>query len=130
MLFITHDLELAAAVCDPTAVMYAGQIVEIRASALPHSDPLHPYTAALTAARPDIGQTTHRLRAYHRSTRRLGGCAPACLRRAGNRCAAGGSHLLRMSDFAAPHGGLVLDGAQHEPTRHPPRSGIGEGHRA
>ena len=31
MLFITHDLELAAAICDRTAVMYAGQIVEIRA---------------------------------------------------------------------------------------------------
>src|SRR5206468_2951947 len=27
MLFITHDLELAAAICDRTAVMYAGQIV-------------------------------------------------------------------------------------------------------
>ena len=26
-------------------------------------DPLHPYTAALAAARPDIAQTTHRLRA-------------------------------------------------------------------
>ena len=54
MLFITHDLELAAAICDRTAVMYAGQIVEIRSSALLHDDPLHPYTAALAAARPDI----------------------------------------------------------------------------
>jgi len=63
MLFITHDLELAAAICDRTAVMYAGQIVEVRASALLHSDPLHPYTAALAAARPDVTQTTHRLRA-------------------------------------------------------------------
>jgi oligopeptide/dipeptide ABC transporter ATP-binding protein len=63
MLFITHDLDLAAAICDRTAVMYAGQIVEIRASALLHDDPLHPYTAALAAARPDITQTTHRLRA-------------------------------------------------------------------
>ena len=63
MLFITHDLDLAAAICDRTAVMYAGQIVEVRASALLHSDPLHPYTAALAAARPDITQTTHRLRA-------------------------------------------------------------------
>jgi oligopeptide/dipeptide ABC transporter ATP-binding protein len=63
MLFITHDLELAAAICDRTVVMYAGQIVEIRASALLHSDPLHPYTAALAAARPDIAQTTRRLRA-------------------------------------------------------------------
>src|SRR5215472_5962642 len=63
MLFITHDLDLAAAICDRTAVMYAGQIVEIRASALLHDDPLHPYTAALAAARPDITQTAHRLRA-------------------------------------------------------------------
>ena len=63
MLFITHDLDLAAAICDRTAVMYAGQIVEIRASALLHDDPLHPYTAALAAARPDIRQTAHRLRA-------------------------------------------------------------------
>src|SRR5256714_6310867 len=63
MLFITHDLDLAAAVCDRTAVMYAGQIVEIRASALLHDDPLHPYTAALAAARPDIAQTAPRLRA-------------------------------------------------------------------
>ena len=63
MLFITHDLDLAAAICDRTAVMYAGQIVEIRASALLHDDPLHPYTAALAGARPDIAQTAHRLRA-------------------------------------------------------------------
>jgi oligopeptide/dipeptide ABC transporter ATP-binding protein len=61
MLFITHDLELAAAICDRTVVMYAGQIVEVRASALLHSDPLHPYTAALAAARPDITQATRRL---------------------------------------------------------------------
>jgi len=63
MLFITHDLELAAAICDRTAVMYAGQIVEVRSSASLHDDPLHPYTAALAAARPDIAMTVGRLRA-------------------------------------------------------------------
>jgi oligopeptide/dipeptide ABC transporter ATP-binding protein len=63
MVFITHDLELAAAICDRTAVMYAGQIVEIRTSSLLHADPLHPYTAALGAARPDIAATAGRLRA-------------------------------------------------------------------
>ena len=63
MLFITHDLELAAAVCDRTAVMYAGQLVEAQASSLLHGDPLHPYTAALAAARPDITQKAGRLRA-------------------------------------------------------------------
>jgi oligopeptide/dipeptide ABC transporter ATP-binding protein len=61
MLFITHNLELAAAICDRTVVMYAGQIVEVRESRLLHSDPLHPYTAALAAARPSIEHTTHRL---------------------------------------------------------------------
>ncbi len=63
MLFITHNLELAAAVCDRTAVMYAGQIVEVRESSLLHDDPLHPYTAALAAARPDIASTAKRLAA-------------------------------------------------------------------
>jgi len=62
LLFITHDLELAAAICDRTAVMYAGQIVEARSSDRLHDDPLHPYTAALTAARPDIDRTRTRLR--------------------------------------------------------------------
>jgi peptide/nickel transport system ATP-binding protein len=63
LLFITHDLELAAAVCDRTAVMYAGQIVEVRRSSLLHDDPLHPYTAALAAARPSIDATAERLTA-------------------------------------------------------------------
>jgi oligopeptide/dipeptide ABC transporter ATP-binding protein len=63
LLFITHDLELAAAVCDRTAVMYAGEIVETNASAELDRDPLHPYTAALAAARPDIGATAERLAA-------------------------------------------------------------------
>jgi len=63
MLFITHDLELAGAVCDRTAVMYAGQIVEEQAADALYTDPLHPYTAALVAARPDIDATAARLAA-------------------------------------------------------------------
>jgi peptide/nickel transport system ATP-binding protein len=63
LLFITHDLELAAAVCDRTAVMYAGQIVETNAADVLDRDPLHPYTAGLAAARPDIAASAHRLAA-------------------------------------------------------------------
>ena len=63
MLFITHDLELAGAVCDRTAVMYAGQIVEEQSADALYADPLHPYTAALVAARPDIDSTAARLAA-------------------------------------------------------------------
>jgi oligopeptide/dipeptide ABC transporter ATP-binding protein len=61
MLFITHDLELAGAVCDRTSVMYAGQVVETRAADQLHADPLHPYSAALVQARPDISSSAHRL---------------------------------------------------------------------
>ena len=61
MLFITHNLELAAAICDRTIVMYAGQVVEVRQSSRLHEEPLHPYTAALAAARPSIERTAPRL---------------------------------------------------------------------
>jgi oligopeptide/dipeptide ABC transporter ATP-binding protein len=61
MLFITHNLELAAAICDRTVVMYAGQVVEVRESSKLHVQPLHPYTAALAAARPSIARTANRL---------------------------------------------------------------------
>ncbi|GAB3200176.1 ABC transporter ATP-binding protein [Nocardioides hungaricus] len=61
MLFITHDLDLAAAICDRTAVMYAGQIRELQDSSHLHTDPRHPYTAALAAARPPLEKTVDRL---------------------------------------------------------------------
>lgn len=63
LLFITHDLDLAGAVCDRTVVMYAGQIVEQQPSATLHAHPRHPYTVALVGARPDIASTAPRLTA-------------------------------------------------------------------
>ena len=63
LLFITHDLDLASAVCDRTAVMYAGQVMEANTSERLHDDPLHPYTAALAAARPDVAARHDRLAA-------------------------------------------------------------------
>jgi oligopeptide/dipeptide ABC transporter ATP-binding protein len=41
--------------------MYAGQIVETSAANRLHEDPLHPYSAALVQARPDINSTAERL---------------------------------------------------------------------
>jgi oligopeptide/dipeptide ABC transporter ATP-binding protein len=61
MIFVTHDLDLAAAVCDRTVVMYAGRIVEINRSDRLHTAPRHPYSAALTSARPDPSRTVDRL---------------------------------------------------------------------
>jgi oligopeptide/dipeptide ABC transporter ATP-binding protein len=63
LLFITHDLDLAGAVCDRMCVMYAGQIVETQAALALSDRPLHPYTAALSAARPEIDRQVRRLAA-------------------------------------------------------------------
>jgi oligopeptide/dipeptide ABC transporter ATP-binding protein len=62
LIFITHDLELAGAICDRTAVMYAGEIVEVRCSAELNREPLHPYSAGLLAARPHVHEQVSRLR--------------------------------------------------------------------
>jgi len=61
LLFISHDLDLAAAVCDRTAVMYAGAIMEVQRSATLHERPLHPYAAALASARPSVERRFARL---------------------------------------------------------------------
>jgi peptide/nickel transport system ATP-binding protein len=62
LLFITHDLSVLKSTCRRLAVMYAGRIVEEGPSASVLADPQHPYTAALAAAFPTIGDAASRLR--------------------------------------------------------------------
>ncbi|WP_067476347.1 ABC transporter ATP-binding protein [Actinomadura hibisca] len=52
MLFVTHDLDLAAAICDRVYVMYAGRIVEEAPGRALFTAPAHPYTRALLEASP------------------------------------------------------------------------------
>nr|WP_253713562.1 ABC transporter ATP-binding protein [Bradyrhizobium sp. WD16] len=52
MLFITHDLRVAAQICDRIAVMQRGEIVELKPTEALFAAPEHPYTAALLAAVP------------------------------------------------------------------------------
>lgn len=61
LILITHDLGLAAAVSDRIAVMYAGSVVEVQRARDLLTQPLHPYTAGLLAARPDIAGGAPRL---------------------------------------------------------------------
>jgi peptide/nickel transport system ATP-binding protein len=60
MLFITHDLSVLVEVSDRLAVMYAGRIVEEGPSTTVFTDPRHPYTSALAAAFPAIGDERFR----------------------------------------------------------------------
>ncbi|WP_102225364.1 dipeptide/oligopeptide/nickel ABC transporter permease/ATP-binding protein [Acidimangrovimonas sediminis] len=52
IIFVTHDLAVAADICDRIAVMYAGEIVEEAPVDTLFSAPRHPYTAGLLAASP------------------------------------------------------------------------------
>jgi peptide/nickel transport system ATP-binding protein len=52
MLFITHDLRVAAQVCDHVAVMSKGRVVEYGPAAQVFGAPAHEYTRALFAAAP------------------------------------------------------------------------------
>jgi len=62
MLFIAHDLCVVEYLCDITAVMYLGRIVEIGRSSRIHGQPKHPYTRALVSAVPhaEVKSARHR----------------------------------------------------------------------
>ena len=55
MLFITHDLRVAAQVCDQVAVMQHGRVVEYGPAEQVFLQPRHAYTQALFAAAPGRG---------------------------------------------------------------------------
>jgi peptide/nickel transport system ATP-binding protein len=61
VVFVTHDLGVAASIADRIAVMYAGRLCEVGAAADVLQRPSHPYTRALLEARVSIdtprGQT-------------------------------------------------------------------------
>lgn len=61
LLFITHDLHLAAAYCDRVYVMYAGRVVEQRSAKALFDTPAHPYTQGLLSCSPTLGDTAHTL---------------------------------------------------------------------
>ncbi|WP_420392310.1 ABC transporter ATP-binding protein [Acuticoccus sp.] len=72
IVLITHDMGVAASICDRIAVMYAGRIVESGPSRSLFRAPSHPYTQALLASIPKLGRKAKRLTA-------LGGQPPDLL---------------------------------------------------
>jgi peptide/nickel transport system ATP-binding protein len=85
VIFITHDLRLAAHLCDDAIVMYAGRALENGPARAVLSKPAHPYTRCLQLANPSLKER----RALHimpeqmpslRQLRHMTGCrfAPRC----------------------------------------------------
>jgi ABC-type dipeptide/oligopeptide/nickel transport system ATPase component len=62
MIFITHNIELAAAICDRIVVMYRGRMIESLSPAqMYNGDITEPYTESLLACRPSIDERRDRL---------------------------------------------------------------------
>ena len=59
--FITHDLGVISEISDRVMVMYGGQTCEMATSDDLFRSPLHPYTSALIASRPKLGQRAAKL---------------------------------------------------------------------
>ena len=84
ILLITHNLGIVGDIADRVAVIYAGQIVELAPARELLSRPLHPYTRALMASVPKLGNAAARLTTIPGTVPRLGnfptGCrfAPRC----------------------------------------------------
>ncbi len=60
LMLISHDLSVLATTCDRVVVMYAGRIIEEAAAHSIFADPRHPYSAALAAAFPRVGDPAAR----------------------------------------------------------------------
>lgn len=61
VIFISHDLSVVAEIADTVAVMYKGEIVEQQPTVKLFSHPIHPYTKALLACRPQLHSKGERL---------------------------------------------------------------------
>ena len=64
IIFVTHDMSLVARYSDRIAVMYAGQISEIRRTAALFDKPYHPYSRGLLDAFPSVWGPRRRSRGH------------------------------------------------------------------
>lgn len=78
VLFISHNLELVAEVCDRVSVMYAGRVVESAAVEALFRAPRHPYTRQLLRCIPRLDGETGPMPTIAGLPPRLGAIAAGC----------------------------------------------------
>ena len=78
IIIITHDLGVVAQLADRVAVMYAGKIVENASVEAIFNSPQHPYTQALVASIPRLGEQPERLRTIEGAPPRLDEAGVGC----------------------------------------------------
>lgn len=80
ILFVTHDLNVAASLADRLLVLYAGRVVEAGDVGDMMRQPAHPYSAGLLAARFDLdSDRTRPLPTLPAERNRIGNPAHACV---------------------------------------------------
>ncbi len=78
IILVTHDLGIVRRLTDRVMIMYAGRAVETGETEAIFTDPRHPYTRALLASIPRIGQTGRRLTAIDGQIPDLANLPPGC----------------------------------------------------
>jgi oligopeptide/dipeptide ABC transporter ATP-binding protein len=84
MILVTHDLGVAAQMCDRIAVMYAGHIMECASAGNLLRNPRHPYTRGLLRSLPSQSSRGHKLTPINGAppdlSKEISGCpfAPRC----------------------------------------------------
>ncbi|CAH1648850.1 dipeptide ABC transporter ATP-binding protein [Chelatococcus asaccharovorans] len=137
MVFITHDLRLAARVCNRIAVLYAGEVIEEGPAGEVLEAPRHPYTRVLKAANPVLSGPRHRLRTLPdqmptvEAFARLPGCRfatrcpvadPACAAAIPTLREIAPAHFVRCSDACGEKAAALVEA---EPILVPPAADKG-----
>ncbi|GIX12779.1 MAG: ABC di/oligopeptide transporter ATPase [Paracoccaceae bacterium] len=78
IILISHDLGVVSAFCERVMIMYLGRVMEEAPTAELFARPLHPYTEALLASIPRIGERQRRLRAIRGSVPPIFDVPPGC----------------------------------------------------
>ena len=100
-MLISHDLSVLASVCDQVLVMYGGRVVEQGPGAGIFEHPRHPYTQALAAVFPAIGDPASRYRPQGISDGGASGIDPSTEQAFVARCRhADGKCLVHRPEFA------------------------------